>query len=65
MPKFQIIIHGWSGGENAPLFRHLPYLYPNGADEFSAKRRGLKEEILYILSSGSDIIETKPPPAFL
>jgi len=64
MPKFQITTHGWSGGENAPLPRHSPYLYPNGTDELSAKRRRLKKEILYIIYSGSVIIETIPPPVF-
>jgi len=63
--KFQIITHGWSGGKNAPLPRHPPYLYPKRTDELSGKCRRLKKGILYILSSGSIIIETIPPPDFL
>ena len=65
MPKFQVITHGRSGGENAPLPRLSPYLYPNGTDELSAKLWRLKNEILYILSTGSVIIETMPTHAFL
>ena len=60
MPKFQIITHGWSGGEIILLPRHSPYLYPNGTDELSAKRRRLKNEILYVLSSGSVTMATVP-----
>ena len=65
MPKFQIIIHGWSVGENAPLPRHSPYLYPKGTDEFSAKFRRLKKEILYIFSWVSMTLATVSPPFLL
>ena len=65
MPKFRIITHGWSGGENAPLSRHSPYLYPKGTDEFSPKRRRLKKEIQYILSSGSVTMAIVRPPFLL
>jgi len=44
---------------------NLSYLYPNGSDVLSCSRRLLKKEILYNLSSGSVIIETTPPLAFL
>jgi len=39
----------------------LSYLYTNGADVFSADRRHLKNEILYILSSASVTIDRFPP----
>jgi len=65
MPKFQIITHGCSEDENAPLRRHSPYLYPKGTDELSAKHRRLKNEILYNLFWGSVILETISSPAFL
>ena len=64
MPKFQIITHGWSCGENIPMPRHSPYSYPNGSDEFSANRRRLKNEILYVLSSGSVTMATVRPFLF-
>ena len=39
------------------------YLYPYGTDVWSCNRRLLKNEILYNLSSGSETIDTTPPPA--
>jgi len=65
IPKFQIITHAWSGGENAPLPRNAPYLYPKGTDELSPKRGRLKNEMRYILSSGSVIMASVPPPYLL
>jgi len=43
----------------------LSYLYPYGTDVFSSNCRLLKNEFLYNFYSGSVIIDTKPPPAFL
>ena len=40
----------------------LSYLYINGKDVFSCNRRLLRKDILYILSSGSMIIDTTPLP---
>ena len=64
MPIYQFITHGWSGGENTPLPRHSLFSYPNGTDELSAKRRRLKNEIRYVLSSVSLTMARVPPSPY-
>jgi len=59
MLEFKIITHGWSGYDMMSFT--LPYLYANGTDVLSPNRRLLKNEILYILSSGSVTMDMIPP----
>jgi len=61
MPKFQIISPVWSGGENAPLPRYSPCLYPNGTDVLLAKRRHLKKDSIHLIFGFGDYGYSTPP----
>jgi len=47
--KFQNTTHELSGGKNAALPSHVPYLYPNETEVLSTKRRLMKKDCVYLV----------------